>query len=105
MELPDVNLSSALTMVLGIIGFVSPLVLSAVIQTGWSAKLQSYVTLAYSVLVGALLAWASGSLTAPDIVTNVLVVFTFTIAFYRGFWKTTGVSKAIEERTNITPKE
>ena|GEM_PF-3081942 len=84
-----------------ITGFVLPLVLSVIIQSGWSRAAQALAAFAFSVVVTVLQLWIYGQLDGfTDSAQAVLMVFASSIVFYQGFWKPTGVAPAIEEKTS-----
>jgi len=86
-----------------IVGFFSPIVLSVIQQPKWSERVQSIVAFVYSLIAGAITAYFSGAFdSVANAVTAILLVLVATIAFYKGFWKPTGVSPAIEGATSRT---
>lgn len=86
-----------------IVGFLLPPVLSILIQTGWSAQVQSVVAFLAAALAGAGTAYFQGDLTGKRFVEAALVVLVTTIATYKGFWKPTKVSPTIEAATSANP--
>ena len=77
-----------------IVGFVSPLVLAVIQQPGWSNSLRSVVAFVYSFVAaaGTLLIQGDVDFTAKNYLTAGLTVLVATIAFYRGFWRTSGTT-------------
>ena len=84
-----------------IVGFALPPVLSVVMQSGWSQRLQAVVAFAAAAIAGAGTAYFQGDLTGERFVEAGLVILVSAIATYKGFWKPTGVSPAIETKTNV----
>lgn len=84
-----------------VVGFALPPVLSVVMQSDWSQRLQAVVAFVACALAGAGTAYFQGDLTGERFVEAGLVVLVTTIATYKGFWKPTGVSPAIETKTNV----
>lgn len=86
-------------------GFLMPLALSVIIQSGWSRAVQS--VLAFAACLGMALVTTSleGNLDFRNWVTSALTVLVATIIAYQGVWKPTGVAPAIEKATNVTPKQ
>jgi hypothetical protein len=86
-----------------IIGFFLPLLLSLIIQSGFSRPVQAILAFIVSLVVTSVTMLIRGDLDAFD-ATNysaaVLSVFGFSIVFYQGWWKPTGIAPAIEERTS-----
>lgn len=85
----------------GVIAFVSAtFVLPIIQQPKWSAKTRSLVTFLYSLLIGALTAWASGDFDPANVAASVLSVFTIAIAAYKGFAQPSGIAGSIENATS-----
>ncbi len=84
-----------------IVGFALPPVLSVVLQSDWSARLKSVVAFLACALAGAGTAYLQGDLTGERFVEAGLVILVTAIATYKGFWRPTGVSPAIETKTNV----
>lgn len=84
-----------------IVGFVLPPALSIVIQTTWSDRLKAIVAFVACAIAGAGVAYFQGELTGQRFVEAGLVVLVTAVATYRNFWKPTGISPAIETRTNV----
>ena len=82
-------------------GFVLPPALSIIVQSGWSDRLKAVVAFAACLLVGAGVAYFQGDLTGKRFASAALVVLVTALATYRNFWKPTGVSPAIETKTNV----
>ena len=84
-----------------IVGFALPPVLSIVVQSSWSDRLKAVVAFAACAVAGAGVAYFQGDLTGKRFVEGGLVVLVTALATYRNFWKPTGVSPAIETKTNV----
>ena len=85
-----------------ITAFLLPLILSFVMQQGWSDALKSLAMFFVSMGVTLMQMYLRGELTNwTDPVSTVLLVVAMTIAFYKGFWKPTGVAGKIESATTI----
>lgn len=84
-----------------IVGFVLPPALSIVIQSAWSERLKAIVAFVACAVAGAGVAYFQGELTGQRFVEAGLVVLVTAVATYRNFWKPTGISPAIESRTNV----
>lgn len=85
----------------GLIGFFLPPIMSVIIQTGWSTRLQSIVAFMVAIAAGAGTAYFSGYLERQDFVTCILITLTVGMATYQGFWKPTGISPTIERMTSF----
>lgn len=84
-----------------ITAFLLPLVLSLVMQKNWTSATKAVVMFLFSALI------VMGQLYIRDELNNwedpvsvVLRVVAFTIAFYQGLWKPTGVAPKIEDATS-----
>ena len=84
-----------------VVGFALPPVLSVVQQSQWSDRLRAVVAFLACAVAGAGVAYFQGDLTGERFVEAGLVVLVTAIATYRNFWKPTGVSPAIEAKTNV----
>ena len=92
-----------LAMWTAIVSFFMPLLISVVQQPTWTARTRSLVAAASSAVAGL----GTVYFTSPDLFdtrvtpTVVLTVIMGSIAAYRGFWRTSGVSPIIEEKTTL----
>ena len=84
-----------------IVGFVLPPVLSVVQQSSWSPRLRAVMAFIACALAGAGVAYFQGDLTGRRFVEAGLVVLVTALATYRNFWKPTGISPAVEVKTNV----
>lgn len=84
-----------------IVGFLLPPVLAVVMQSGWSDRLKAVVAFAACAVAGAGVAYFQGDLTGKRFVEAGLVVLVTAVATYRNFWRPTGISPAIETKTNV----
>lgn len=94
------NVPSNTIMWAGIVGFVMPVAVAVVMQSGWSDRVRSLVGFACCLIAGAGTAWFAGNFDGRDIVSCVLVTFTIAIATYYGFWRPTGIAPRIESATS-----
>jgi hypothetical protein len=83
-----------------IAGFIGPIVLSVIIQTGWSRSVQAVLAFAYSAGLSVVTTALESKLDFDNWVTSLFVVFTATISAYHGFWKPTQVAPKIEKATS-----
>lgn len=105
MTIPTVDLSSDLIMVLGLIGFLTPFVISVLVQVTWPSRLKSAVLFLWCLVIGFAVALFSGKFNGATVITCTLITFTFAIAFYAGLWKQLGITDKIERATSIKPKD
>lgn len=85
-----------------ITGFLLPLVLAFLIQSGWKRSTQAVVAFATSAAVVLVQLYLRGDLHGgAEITTSILKVVALTTAFYNGFWKPTTVTTNIEEKSNV----
>ena len=90
-----------LLMYAALVGFFLPPVLSIVIQTGWSQRVKAAVAFVACLIAGAGTAYLEADLDGRTWVSASLIVLTTGLTTYRNFWKPTGISPAIEARTNL----
>lgn len=83
-----------------VVGFLLPPVLSIVQQPRWSETTQSVVAFLACALAGAGTAFFQGDLTGRRFAEAGLVILVAAIATYKGFWKPTKISPAIEALTS-----
>ena len=84
-----------------IVGFLLPPVLSVIVQSSWSDRLKAVVAFLACAVAGAGVAYFQGDLTGKRLVEAGLVVLVTALATYRNFWRPTGISPAIESKTNV----
>ncbi len=82
-----------------IVGFVMPPIISVIQQPSFSQPVRAILTAILSVIGGGLTAYFNDQFNTEDVVGSILVTGVAAITFYRGFWKPTGVSPAIENAT------
>jgi hypothetical protein len=82
-----------------VLAFLLPLVLAVIQQPSWSKTTRSFVAFLVSGVVALgnlyfndVTIWDSSNI--DTVIGSVLTVFVATIAFYRGFWRTTGDTAA-----------
>lgn len=84
-----------------IVGFLSPLALSVIIQSKWPRKAQAVCAFAFCAAVTIIGAYLKDEVDWANIPAMIGVVFVATIAAYHGFWQPTGVAGAVESKTNV----
>ncbi|WP_199896714.1 hypothetical protein [Streptomyces niger] len=87
-----------------IVGFLSPLLISVVNRPHWSSAIRASVQVAVSVLVGLGTAYFAGDFAGKDIVTSILIASVSAISAYKGIFKPTGMSPAVERMTSPAPR-
>ncbi|WP_196942856.1 hypothetical protein [Streptomyces sclerotialus] len=83
-----------------IVGFASPLLISVINQPHWSSTARAAVQVAVSVLVGLGTAYFAGDFAGQDIITSILLASVSAISAYKGIFKPTGMSPAVERVTS-----
>lgn len=86
-----------------IVGFLQPIVLNFILQSGWKDRTQALVAFAFSVLTGGLTAFFLGAFNGLSIVTTVLLVFVVSISSYKGFWQK--VTPDLKQDTSVVKAE
>lgn len=84
-----------------IVGAAQPLVLSVIMQSKWSTKVQTLVAFLFSMVTGTGTALFTGQFTGLSIISSILLVAVVSITSYKGFWKPSGTSPAIERATSV----
>jgi hypothetical protein len=82
-----------------IAGFLGPLALAVIIQTGWSRQIQAFLAFLYSAAISVVTTALESNLSFENWLTSLFVVFTATISAYYGFWKPTSIAPQIEANT------
>lgn len=82
-----------------IVGVMLPLVIAAINRTVWdsASKAISSVVLCVIAAGGELL--FKGQLSVTTLLPNAITIFFLVVTTYKGFWKPTGVTDAIEKKT------
>ena len=88
-----------------ILGFFLPLAVAAIQQPKWSDPVRAVTTFILCVLTAAGTAYFQGALTGQRFATALLFVFFSVITAYRGLWKPSGATQAIENATSPGPSE
>ncbi len=98
----NANVTTALQQWELIGGFVLPIITSIIIQTGWNQSRQAMTAFVVSLLYTVVQCFLRGELdNFVDPAMSFLTVLVLTISFYKGFWRPTGISPAIETRTSV----
>jgi hypothetical protein len=84
-----------------VVGVLSPVVISMLTQSKWSARTKSLVALAFYVVAAAVTAYFSGVFNTSGIVTAIMVVFLSGHAAFSAGWKPTGAIAKVEAATSI----
>lgn len=84
-----------------IVGFLLPPVLSVIQQTGWSPRLRAVVAFVGCLVAAAGTVLIQGGWTWERWVEASLLTLVTALATYRNLWKPTGISPAIEQKTNV----
>lgn len=85
-----------------VVGFLLPPVLALVQQTQWSDRLRSVVAFVACLIAGAGTVYVQQEeWDWSDWMSTSLVVLVTAVATFRNFWKPTGISTAIEQKTNV----
>lgn len=90
-----------LYMYAALVGFFLPPVLAILIQTKWSDRVKAVVAFVACLIAGAGTAYLEADLDGRTWVSASLVVLTTGYATFRNFWKPTGISPAIEKKSNV----
>lgn len=86
-----------------ILAFFMPLLVALVVQSHWDLRAQAITMFLVCLIITVLehiFILKDFSLDG-DLVKSFLTIMVATIAFYKGWWKPTGVAPAIEERTTL----
>jgi hypothetical protein len=84
-----------------ITGFFLPPLISLVQKSTWSQRVQATVMFVVALSVTLLQLWLYGQLdNFTDPAAAIILVLVTTIASYKGLWKPTGISPAIERSVN-----
>ncbi len=94
------EIPSNLVMWSGVVGFLLPLGISLILQQGWSDGAKSVVAFVCCLVAAAGTAYFSGNFDGTEVLTALLIVFTLAQVTYRGIWRPTGVSPALEAATS-----
>lgn len=81
-------------------GIVMPLVLSVIIQTGWSKAAQELAAFAACGVAAGVIAWLDGSLSGQTPVEAFGILYAATRASYLALWKPTDIAPRIERATS-----
>lgn len=84
-----------------IIGFISAtFILPLIQQPKWSDQVRSWITFAYSVVVGVATVLVAGTFSLANLAASILLILVTAISTYKGFAKPVGVAPAIENATS-----
>lgn len=83
-----------------LVGALLPPLVAVVQQPKWSAPVRAIVTFLLCAAAGAGTAFFNGELTGKPVASAILLVFVSALATFKGFWKQTGLTDAIERATS-----
>lgn len=88
-----------------VVGFLTPIILSVIIQPTWSKRVQSLIAFVWAVIVSLVVLLLQGDLNGRSWYSSALVIFVFSIGTYHGLWKPTAVAPAIESATSFSRRD
>jgi surface polysaccharide O-acyltransferase-like enzyme len=84
-------------------GFFLPPLISVIQKSTWSQRLQAMVMFVVALIATLLQPWLYGQLdNFTDPAAAIILVLVTTIASYKGLWKPSGISPAIEAKVGLT---
>lgn len=83
-----------------ILGVLAPMLISVVQQPKFTGTVRAVVAVAASAVIGLLTVLAAGDFAVGEWLTTAALVLVASHTAYEGFYKPTGVAKAIEEGTS-----
>ena len=95
------DLNQDLVMWASIVGFLSPLIVSIIQQPKFNDAAKAVITFLYCLVTSFITVILEGRFTQERFVTCLLFVFVTAMTAYRGLWRPTGVSPAIESATTL----
>ena len=83
-----------------VVGFFLPVIISVILQRGWSTPTKTYV--AFDVVLAASLgtAYFEGKVDKANLLTTFFYVLTATITSFKAFWQPTNIAQNIETVTS-----
>lgn len=88
-----------------ITSFALPLLIAMITQKNWSSVLKAWTMFGVSAVVTIVQLFIRDELNDwTDPVASILKIMALTIAFYVGFWKTTGIAPKVEDATTVSPE-
>lgn len=90
-------MTSQLVQLSALVGFLLPLVVSLVKQSGWSVKVQSVVSAVAVGIASLITVWADTGFTWDNWAASLITVFLVSKTSYEHFWKPTGVSPKLDK--------
>jgi hypothetical protein len=88
----------------GVVGFFLPHLIAVVNQAHWQTGLKSVVAFSMCLVAAVIVAWVKGDLDFHNWVASAGVIFTAAQVSYKGLWRPTGTSPAIEASTTPSAK-
>lgn len=88
-----------------LVGFLFPLVMGLIKQSGWSHKTNAILSAVVAAVAAFVTTAAAGDLTAANWAESFILVFTVAVAAYNGLWKPTGAEPAIKDATSFVKAE
>ena len=85
-----------------VIGSLLPMVIAFFQQPQWSDQVRSIVTPIVCVVVAVATVWINGQFDTANLVRTFLIIFLSAQLTYRTYWRPSGITKAIEDRTSKT---
>lgn len=95
--MPDPNLA----LLNGAVAFFLPLIISVILQAGWSVSVKSLVSFGLCVIAALLTSYVTGHFDTINIGASLFIVFTAAKTLYETLYKPMGVAPAIELSTSV----
>lgn len=90
-----------LTLYMAALGWIIPMIISLVKQSGWSKQAKGLVAALVSVASAMIAAAIAGHWNPEDVTRSVLIVLTLSQVSYVTFWKSSGIDDSIERSTSV----
>jgi ABC-type xylose transport system permease subunit len=87
----------------GLVGFLMPALIAALVQSHWSSQVKGAATVGVCIVGGGVTAWLTGYLHGITVIRAILVVLGAALVFYQIFWKPSKIAPSIEKATDLAP--
>lgn len=90
-----------LTLYMAVLGWLIPMIISFVKQSGWSKQAKGIAAAIVSVASAMIAAAIAGHWNPEDVTRSVLIVLTLSQVSYQTFWAPTKIDATIEDATSV----
>lgn len=85
----------------GLVGTFLPMAIAVILNKNWQTPFKAVVALLACAVAATITTAAQGQLNSADWMESAAIIFTATVASFKGFWEPVGLADRVEEATSF----